>query len=73
MEGFLHVSHSTFPGSPTNSFMADEVASICPLLTPSPPTNALVNPIPVTEESESGFINAQALSSKLHQVQGKRF
>ncbi|KAK5645433.1 hypothetical protein RI129_006733 [Pyrocoelia pectoralis] len=49
------------------TFLADEVASICPLLTPSPPTNALVNPLPVSEESN--FILPQELATKLQRVE----
>ncbi|KAF2880419.1 hypothetical protein ILUMI_25753 [Ignelater luminosus] len=67
MESLLRVdTSSTFPGSPTNSFLADEVASTCPLLTPSPPTNALVNPLPDPEESN--FLSAEELATKLHHV-----
>lgn len=70
MESLLRVdTSSTFPGSPTNSFLADEVASTCPLLTPSPPTNALVNPLPEPEEPD--FLSAQELATKLHHVHGR--
>ncbi|KAJ8982876.1 hypothetical protein NQ317_004306 [Molorchus minor] len=68
MEGFLRVEHHTnLPGSPTNSFLADEVASICPLITPSPPTNDLINPEPETVEN-SPFEIGNELATKLKQV-----
>ncbi|KAF5306135.1 hypothetical protein FQR65_LT07411 [Abscondita terminalis] len=60
MTSLLHVDSS-------GTFLTDEVASICPLLTPSPPTNALVNPLP--EPEESNFISAQELATKLQQVE----
>ncbi|XP_031351912.1 4F2 cell-surface antigen heavy chain-like isoform X2 [Photinus pyralis] len=60
MASLLHVDSSA-------TFMADEVASICPLLTPSPPTNALVNPLPVSEESN--FILPVDLATKLQRVE----
>lgn len=70
MEGLLPVNTciTTLPSSPSNSFLADEVASICPLLTPSPPTNDLVNPLP--EPTEPNFTIGDELSTKLQQVQG---
>nr|CAH7722290.1 unnamed protein product [Callosobruchus chinensis] len=67
MESFLRVNQQTLPASPTNSFIADEVASICPLITPSPPTNALINPEP--EQSESNFVIGEELAAKLKEVQ----
>ncbi|KAF5292583.1 hypothetical protein FQA39_LY13916 [Lamprigera yunnana] len=51
----------------TATFLTDEVASICPLLTPSPPTNALVTPLP--ESGEPTFILPQELVTKLQQVE----
>ncbi|KAI4460583.1 alpha-amylase family member [Holotrichia oblita] len=54
------------PGSPTNSFLADEVASTCPLLTPSPPTNDLINPLP--EPEQPSFTIGEELASKLQHV-----
>ncbi|XP_060529928.1 amino acid transporter heavy chain SLC3A2-like [Cylas formicarius] len=67
MDGFLGVDHgSNLPSSPSNSFMADEVASICPLITPSPPTNDLINPLP--EPSESNFVIGEELAEKLQHV-----
>lgn len=69
MEGLLRVDTSaTIPSSPSNSFIADEVASICPLLTPSPPTNDLVNPL--AEPTETKFTIGDELATKLQQVQG---
>ncbi|KAJ8940246.1 hypothetical protein NQ318_016703 [Aromia moschata] len=68
MEGFLRVENNTnLPGSPTNSFLADEVASICPLITPSPPPNDLINALP--EPTEADFGIGQDLATKLQQVQ----
>lgn len=73
MEAFLRtdVTATAFPGSPTNSFLADEVASTCPLLTPSPPTNALVNPVP--ELCEPEFCIGEELATKLQKVKGNRY
>lgn len=70
MDGFLNVENCAHNlSSPTNSFIADEVASICPLITPSPPTNDLINPIP--EPNEPNFAIGEQLVNKLHGVQGK--
>lgn len=70
MDGFLQVDKSSnLPSSPTNSFIADEVASICPLITPSPPTNDLINPPP--EPSEPNFTIGEALANRLQHVQGQ--
>ncbi|KAK4875741.1 hypothetical protein RN001_012163 [Aquatica leii] len=60
MASMLHVDTNA-------TFLTDEVASICPLLTPSPPTNALVNPLP--ESEEPNFLSPQELVTKLHQVE----
>lgn len=70
MDGFLrtNVTSTIFPGSPSNSFLADEVASTCELITPSPPTNALVNP--VQEQEEHNFSIGEELANKLQQVEG---
>lgn len=51
----------------TGSTLADEVASTCPLLTPSPPTNALVNPMPEQEEAAE-FLCPHNLAFKLNHV-----
>ncbi|KAJ8918550.1 hypothetical protein NQ315_013055 [Exocentrus adspersus] len=68
MEGFLRVDNATnLPASPTNSFLADEVASICPLITPSPPTNDLINPLP--EPAEPNLLIGHELATILHHVQ----
>ncbi|XP_057669936.1 4F2 cell-surface antigen heavy chain-like [Diorhabda carinulata] len=67
MDGFLRVDNANLPSSPTNSFLADEVASICPLITPSPPTNDLIHPLP---ELESNFSIGLELANKLHKVKG---
>lgn len=71
MEGFLRVeaTTATLPHSPTNSFLADEVASTCPLLTPSPPTNDLINPLPESEQPT--FVLGKELTHKLKHVTGK--
>nr|XP_022918538.1 neutral and basic amino acid transport protein rBAT-like [Onthophagus taurus]XP_022918539.1 neutral and basic amino acid transport protein rBAT-like [Onthophagus taurus] len=68
MEGFLRVdpTATTLPGSPTNSFLTDEVASTCPLLTPSPPTNDLINPLPETDQPS--FVIGEELANKLQHV-----
>lgn len=58
------------PGSPTNSFLADEVASTCPLLTPSPPTNDLINPLP--EPVQPCFAIGEELANKLQHVKGEK-
>lgn len=70
MEGFLRVDQNVtmLPGSPSNSFLADEVASTCPLLTPSPPTNDLINPLP--EPEQPSFTIGEELASKLQHVKG---
>lgn len=67
MDGFLRVDNTHLPSSPTNSFLADEVASICPLITPSPPTNDLINPLP---ELEPNYSIGLELANKLHKVNG---
>lgn len=67
MDGFLRVDNQNLPSSPSNSFLADEVASICPLITPSPPTNDLINPPP--EPTEPNFEIGKQLANKLQQVQ----
>ncbi|XP_018562786.1 4F2 cell-surface antigen heavy chain-like [Anoplophora glabripennis] len=67
MEGFLRVDNTNLPGSPTNSFLADEVASICPLITPSPPTNDLINPLPEPTQLNLGI--GHELATKLQHVQ----
>lgn len=74
MDGSLlrvDTSTTTLPSSPSNSFIADEVASICPLLTPSPPTNDLVNPLP--ELTETKFTIGDELATKLQEMNGKAF
>lgn len=69
MDGFLRVESPTnLPISSSSSYIADEVASICPLITPSPPTNALVDPL--SEEPTSPTFEADELSTKLHHVRG---
>lgn len=71
MDGFLRVdTTSTLPTSPSSSYLADEVASICPLITPSPPTNALINPAP--ETSEPSFTIGDELVTKLQHVHGEK-
>mgnify|MGYP005984997949 FL=1 len=71
MDGFLQVNNSSsnLPSSPSNSFIADEVASICPLITPSPPTNDLINPLP--EPSQPSYTIGDELATILQKhVQG---
>lgn len=73
MEAFLRVeSPSNLPISPSNSFIADEVASICPLITPSPPTNALVDPLS-EQPTSANFVIGDELTTKLKEVQGKKY
>lgn len=60
------------PGSPTSSYLADDAASTCNLINPSPPTNALVNPIPTEQEDETPYHIGQELATKLQKVQGKQ-
>lgn len=76
MEGFLRVNSeaTTLPGSPTNSFLTDEIGSTCPLLTPSPPTNDLINPMPEHSDVPPSFmIGGDVLACKLQRVQGNIF
>lgn len=70
MDGFLRVQ-GNLPGSPTSSYLTDDAASTCNLINPSPPTNALVNPIPTEEETPYNIGNE--LATKLQQVQGINF
>lgn len=69
MDGFLRVQ-GNLPGSPTSSYLADDAASTCNLINPSPPTNALVNPIPTEQEDESPYNIGEELANKLQQVRG---
>lgn len=73
MENFLRadIGKAAFTASPSNSYLADEVASTCPLITPSPPTNALENPLPETPEPDYNI--SEELANKLQQVQGRSF
>ncbi|XP_074036535.1 amino acid transporter heavy chain SLC3A2 [Leptinotarsa decemlineata] len=69
MEGFLGVKNSTLlPASPSSSLLADEVASICPLITPSPPTNDFINPL--QEPTDTHFVSGLELATKLKDVSG---
>lgn len=72
MDGFLRAGgiQGNLPGSPTSSYLADDAASTCNLINPSPPTNALVNPIPV-EQDEPLYNIGEELATKLHKVRGK--
>ncbi|EFA09799.1 amino acid transporter heavy chain SLC3A2 [Tribolium castaneum] len=65
MDGFLKVTNPDLTSSPSNSFIADEVASICPLITPSPPTNDLINPLP--ESNEPNYQIGEDLATILQQ------
>ncbi|XP_030753256.1 4F2 cell-surface antigen heavy chain-like [Sitophilus oryzae] len=72
MESFLRVNSGTnLPSSSSNSFMTDNAdsTSICPLITPSPPTNALVDPLP--EPTETNYTISEELAEKLQKVQDK--
>ncbi|KAH1017545.1 neutral and basic amino acid transport protein rBAT-like [Dendroctonus ponderosae] len=71
MEGFLRVDHNAGTSSPSSSFNPDNAdsTSICPLITPSPPTNALVDPIP--EPIEPNYQIGAQLAEKLQMVHGK--
>lgn len=66
----VDTASSTLPLSPSGSFLADDAASTCPLLTPSPPTNDLINPQQEPEESPK-FTIGDELASKLQQVKGE--
>lgn len=71
MDGFLRTdAASNLLGSPTSSsYMADDAASTCNLINPSPPTNALVNPLPL-EREEAPYDIVDELATKLQQVKG---
>ncbi|KAF7270128.1 hypothetical protein GWI33_016869 [Rhynchophorus ferrugineus] len=72
MDSFLRVDGGVnLASSPSSSFLTDnaDATSICPLITPSPPTNALVDPLP--EPTESAFTIGEELAEKLQKVQGK--
>ncbi|XP_045473117.1 neutral and basic amino acid transport protein rBAT-like [Harmonia axyridis] len=67
MDSYLQVdSANNMLGSPTSACIPDDVSSICPLITPSPPTNALVNPLPESQDTEYNISNE--LVSKLQKV-----
>lgn len=51
-------------------FVADDAVSTCPLLTPSPPTNALVDPTSDSQEP-SYIIVGDILVTKLKEVEGR--
>lgn len=70
MEGFLRVDHNAGISSPSSSFNPDNAdsTSICPLITPSPPTNALVDPVP--ESNEPNYQIGAQLAEKLQMVHG---
>lgn len=53
------------------AFVADDAVSTCPLLTPSPPTNALVDPTSDPQQP-SYIVRGDELATKLKQVEGKR-
>lgn len=71
MDGFLRAGgiQGNLPASPTSSYLADDAASTCNLINPSPPTNALVNPIPA-EQDEPLYNIGEELATKLHKVRG---
>lgn len=72
MDGFLSASgvRANLPGSPTSCYLADDAASTCNLINPSPPTNALVNPIPA-EQEEPLYNIGDMLATKLQEVKGE--
>lgn len=74
MDGFLRADgvRVNLPGSPTSSYLADDAASTCNLINPSPPTNALVNPIPAEHEDESPYNIGEELATKLQKVRGEQ-
>ncbi|XP_044754055.1 maltase 1-like [Coccinella septempunctata] len=68
MDSFLQVnSGNNLLGSPTSACIPDDVSSICPLITPSPPTNALVNPLPESQDADEYNISNE-LVCKLQQI-----
>ncbi|CAH0554644.1 unnamed protein product [Brassicogethes aeneus] len=68
MDAFLRVTDSAnLSNSPSSSFIAEDNASICPLITPSPPTNDLINPPP--EPVSPAFSIGEELANKLADVQ----
>ncbi|XP_066260929.1 amino acid transporter heavy chain SLC3A1-like [Euwallacea similis] len=69
MESFLRVDSHAGTSSPSGSFNTDnaDASSICPLINPSPPTNALVDPLP--EPPQTGaFQMGDELAEKLQKV-----
>lgn len=73
MESFLRVDSSAENSSPCSSFNVDnaDASSICPLITPSPPTNALVDSLPEPTDGVSNFQIGEELVEKLQKVHGK--
>lgn len=55
---------------PTARIIAEDSVSTCPLLTPSPPTNALVDPTCDPQEP-SYVVASEDLVAKLKRVEGK--
>ncbi|CAH1122549.1 unnamed protein product [Ceutorhynchus assimilis] len=68
MEGYLSVDPNAGTSSHLSSFNTDNAdsTSICPLITPSPPTNALVDSVP--EPIEPIYQIGEALAEKLQKV-----
>ncbi|CAH1154334.1 unnamed protein product [Phaedon cochleariae] len=68
MDSFLRVDPQHLTTSPSSSsFLTDEVASLCPLITPSPPTNAFVDPLQEHSEANNYTISHE-LATKLQQI-----
>ncbi|XP_018329575.1 neutral and basic amino acid transport protein rBAT-like [Agrilus planipennis] len=61
MEGLLRVQNPVT----ARSYLGDDTTSTCALITPSPPTNALINPLPEEQENIDNYINPDELAIKL--------
>lgn len=73
MDVFLRAGgiQGNIPASPTSPYLTDDAASTCNLINPSPPTNALVNPIPPEQDEEPLYNIGEELATKLQKVRGK--
>ncbi|XP_050314627.1 uncharacterized protein LOC126749058 [Anthonomus grandis grandis] len=69
MEGFLRVDSNAGTSSPSFNLDNADATSICPLITPSPPTNALVDPQP--EPKKPSYQIGEELAEKLQKVHDK--
>lgn len=61
--------HVDLPTARARAFIAEDSVSTCPLLTPSPPTNALVDPASDSQEP-SYIVPGHDLVAKLKKVEG---